>query len=341
MQQDSSPATSAPGNATPAARHAPTGPVIVLGGGLVGLPAGLVFAMAGHAVRLVEVDEGRRAAVPRRVAELLDSLTEHGLLTREGAMAAASRVLAFEDVAAAVACDERPPTLLLEAVFEDLELKRRALAEAERHLDRSTIMCSVTSGLSITAIAASLDHPQRFCGAHVWNPPHLIPLVEVVYGERTADDTVTAVCRLFELAGKRPVVVRRDVPGFIGNRLLHALQKEAMAIVAAGIASAEDVDLVVTQSFGRRLSSVGPLAACDMAGLDLVLEVDKYLLRDLDRSPDPSPLLVQLVRDGKVGVRSLQGFYTWTEESVRQTIAARDASLIRALRADRHGPLQT
>ena len=312
------------------------GAIVVIGAGLVGLPAGLVFALAGYTVRLVEVDEGRRASAPERVASLLRFMVGHRLVDEANAAAAEPRVrVALSLEAAAEPPAGRPPALVLEAVFENLDLKQRTLSEVERHLGPDVLVCSVTSGLSITAIGSRMHHPERFCGAHFWNPPHLIPLVEVIYGERTADATAQAVFALMRFVGKTPVYVRKDVPGFIGNRLLHALQKEAMAIAAAGVASAADVDLVVTEGFGRRCAVLGPLTVCDLAGLDLVLDVDSYLLRDLDRSPDPSPLLVQLVGEGKIGVKSLQGFHTWTEEDVRTTIARRDAALIRALLLDR------
>jgi 3-hydroxybutyryl-CoA dehydrogenase len=128
--------------------------------------------------------------------------------------------------------------------------------------------------------------------------------------------------------------VQKDVPGFVGNRLQHALQREAMALVSSGVATAEEVDLVVTQGFGRRLGTVGPLAVCDLAGLDLILQVDSYLIRDLERSPDPDPLLGELVHAGSVGVRSLRGFLEWTPERVEDVIAERDTALIDALRRD-------
>jgi 3-hydroxybutyryl-CoA dehydrogenase len=335
MQEHNVPAAAQSGGpAFPLPKQA--GAVVIIGAGLVGLPAGLVFALAGYTVRLVEVDEGRRASVPERVASLLRFMVDHGLVDEPAAAAAGPRVgVAATSQAAAAPLEGRPPALLLEAVFEILELKQSALGEAEQHLGPDVIMCSVTSGLSITAIGAALRHPERFCGAHFWNPPHLIPLVEVIYGEHTTDATAEAVFALMKFAGKTPVYVRKDVPGFIGNRLLHALQKEAMAVVASGVASATDVDLVVTEGFGRRCAVLGPLTVCDLAGLDLILDVDSYLIRDLDRSADPSPLLVQLVEQGKIGVKSLQGFHSWTEEDIRKTIARRDAALIRALQVDR------
>ncbi|GAB4261530.1 MAG: 3-hydroxyacyl-CoA dehydrogenase NAD-binding domain-containing protein [Thermoleophilia bacterium] len=310
------------------------GRVVVIGAGLMGVGISQVFALAGHEVRVVEIDAACRARAVPRLTEQLETLVEHGLVDARGAAAAIERVSLTDDLGAAVDPGEgQPPLLVIEAVSENLALKRRLFAAVDRRTPPSTLLCSNTSGLSITAIAAETSRPERVCGAHFWNPPHLIPLVEVVKGEGTAESTLRATSALLRAAGKVPVVVRRDIPGFIGNRLLHALQREAMSLVANGVASAEDVDLVVTQGFGRRLGVIGPLAVCDLAGLDLVLEVDNYLLRDLESSPAPSPLLVELVAQGHLGVKSGRGFLLWDEETVRAAVAKRDAALIRALQA--------
>lgn len=302
--------------------------VVVVGAGLMGVGIALTFARAGRAVRLVERDAACRATAVGRLDTQLELLVHEGLLTQTEALAAAQRVT----VAAALDESLQPaPLLVVEAITEDLELKRSLFRSLDAATPPSTLLCSNTSGLSISAIAAGLEHPERVCGAHFWNPPHLIPLVEVVRGERTSEATITTVTRLLSEAGKTPVVVNRDIPGFVGNRLLHALQREAMALVSSGIASAEEVDLVVTEGFGRRLGTVGPLALCDLAGLDLVLQVDSYLLRDLESSPDPDPLLVRLVERGEVGVRSLKGFLTWTQDEVDAVVARRDTALIDAL----------
>lgn len=311
------------------------GAVIVLGAGLMGVPAGLVFALAGYRVQLIETNPRRRDSAVPRLTGLLDFLVSHDLVEGAAAGQALPRVSVHPAIEEVVTPAVTPPALIIETVYEDLEVKRLALAAAERVLTADVLMCSVTSGLSISALGQCLQHPERFCGAHFWNPPHLIPLVEVIYGAHTSDQTVNVICAMLTAVGKKPVVVHRDVPGFIGNRLQHALQREAMAIVSAGIASAADVDQVVTQGFGRRLGVVGPLAICDLAGLDLVLDVDSYLLRDLDASPEPSPLLARLVEQGKLGVRTLEGFHRWTQEEVTATLGRRDAALIRALQDER------
>jgi 3-hydroxybutyryl-CoA dehydrogenase len=320
--------------------------VVVVGAGLMGVGIAVVFSLAGHRVALIESDPDRLGLALPRVRQALDAEARHKLIDPSEAKAAADRVQCGNDLRSACvpvaagsseAVDDASPvpTLVIEAIPEDLALKKRLFADLDRWLPPDTILCTNTSGLSISAIAEGLRHPTRVCGMHFWNPPHLIPLVEVIRGAATSDTTVRRACGLLADAGKTPVVVRKDVPGFVGNRLQHALQREAMSLVAHGIADPEDIDLVVTQGFGRRLGVVGPLAICDLAGLDLVLDVDRYLLRDLEDSPEPSPVLEGLVAAGHIGVATGKGFREWTPEAVVATIARRDAALIAALRADR------
>jgi 3-hydroxybutyryl-CoA dehydrogenase len=300
----------------------------------MGVGLAQVFALAGHPVRLMDADPACRQAALPRLREQLALLREDGLLDRfaEESYGRVTLVEGLEE-----ACSGRV-ALVLEAISEDLERKQRLFAAIEALVSPDVLLASNTSGLSITGIAEALTHPERLCGMHFWNPPHLIPLVEIVRGATTSDSTIERASIILRRAGKKPVVVQKDVPGFLGNRLLHALQREAMSLVAQGVASAADVDLVVTHGFGRRLAVVGPLAVCDLAGLDLVLQVDAYLLRELDSSPEPSPLLEQLVREGRLGVKTLAGFHDWTDEDVRRTVARRDRALLSALQSDRVQP---
>jgi 3-hydroxybutyryl-CoA dehydrogenase len=261
----------------------------------------------------------------------LDFLTQHRFLTGEAAAGTLERVMVRPDLASTLA---QVPLLVVEAITEDLAAKRELMAELDAATPAQTILASNTSGLSISAIAEGLHRAERVCGMHFWNPPHLIPLVEVVAGNLTSPQILEATAELLRRAGKRPVLVRRDVPGFIGNRLLHALQREAMSLVEHGVASAADVDLVVTHGFGRRLGMVGPLAVCDLAGLDLVLEVDSYLLPTLEASPQPSPVLRDLVTGGDLGVKTGRGFHEWSEAEVQRVISRRDEALLRALAFD-------
>jgi len=323
-----------------------SGPVVVVGAGLMGVGIAVVFSLAGHDVTLIETERDRRRLALPRVHRALDVEVKHGLIDSIMAHEAAGRVQCTDDAHAActpVAAGRADaeahasiaPHLVIEAIPEDLTAKQHLFGDLDVWLPPSSLLCTNTSGLSITAIAEGLRHPARVCGMHFWNPAHLIPLVEVVRGAATSDATMRRAHQLLTHAGKTPVSVNRDVPGFVGNRLQHALQREAMSLVANGIADAEDVDLVVTHGFGRRLGVVGPLAVCDLGGLDLVLDVDRYLLRDLEDSPEPSRLLEDLVAAGHVGVATGRGFHTWTQETTEAAVTRRDAALIAALHADR------
>ena len=330
-------ARTAPGHVDAPPPSPVRGRVLIVGAGLMGVGIAQLFALAGHRVDLVDAAATVRATALDRCRTQCAALVATGMLTADRVDDAIGRIEVGVDIEGSPAANEGC-VLAVEAAPEELAVKRALFAVLDRVTPPTTLLGTNSSGLSIGAIADGLSHPERVCGLHFWNPPLLVPLVEVVYGPATAAATAERACELLVGAGKRPVVVRRDVPGFIGNRLQHALQREAMALVAQGVASAEDVDLVVTQGFGRRLGVVGPLAVCDLAGLDLVLDVDAYLLRDLNASPDPSPLLVDLVARGRLGVKSGAGFLEWTPAEIDRVMAARDAALVDAMRKDGAAP---
>jgi len=221
---------------------------------------------------------------------------------------AAERVRPCADLAQAV----RDADYVVEAVSEDLPLKQRLFAEIERHVRRDTILASNTSVIPITAIMQGLAVRQRALGTHWWNPPFLVPLVEVIETQWTSAATVDWTMKLHEAAGKKPAHVKKDVPGFIGNRLQHALWREAIALVEQGICDAETVDAVIKASFGRRLAVLGPLENADMVGTDLTLAIHNIVLPAIDSRPGPSPYLQKLVADKKLGFKSGEGFRKWS-----------------------------
>jgi 3-hydroxybutyryl-CoA dehydrogenase len=222
---------------------------------------------------------------------------------------------------------------VIEAVSEDLALKRSVFAALEQAAPAHAILATNTSVIPVGAIVEGLGSAARMVGTHFWNPPALIPLVEVVQGPRTATDTVTATIELLRGAGKCPVHVRRDVPGFVGNRLQHALWREAIAIVAGGICDAETVDVVVTQGFGARLAAMGPIENADLVGLDLTLAIHERVLPDLDRTPGPSPLLRELVDEGRLGMKTGSGLREWSPGSAERSQARLIAHLREQLAA--------
>jgi 3-hydroxybutyryl-CoA dehydrogenase len=199
-------------------------------------------------------------------------------------------------------------------VLEDMPLKQTIFAEIESHVRPDTILASNTSVMPITQIMQGLRHRERALGTHWWNPPFLVPLVEVIGTQWTSQSAINFTMKLHADAGKMPAHVKKDVPGFIGNRLQHALWREAISLVERGICDAETVDKVIKAAFGRRLAVLGPLENADLVGTDLTLAIHQTVLPDIDRSPGPSPYLERLVAEGKLGFKSGQGFRKWSPE---------------------------
>ena len=227
---------------------------------------------------------------------------------------------------------DRESELVIEGIAENLQAKVKLFRSLTCAATRGAIFCTTTSGLSITEMGRMTDHASHLVGTHFWNPPHLMPLVEVIAGAKTSNpvmDTALMFCRSI---GKKPVRVNADVPGFIGNRMLHALWREAIDLVERGIASPEDVDTVAKLTFGLRMPVIGPLENMDVVGLDLIRTIHDYLLPEIANNPKPSGLLAQHVSSGRLGIKSGQGFYDWRKRSSGELIEARDNQILRELR---------
>lgn len=273
----------------------------VVGAGLMGHGIAQVFAAAGHSVRIYDEHREALATVQSRIRANLE---------RIGAdTAAAEAIEPAESLGEAVA----GAAFVTEAVVEDLAIKQALFAELGA-LAPNAVLATNTSVMSITSIAERVADRAQVVGTHWWNPPHLIPLVEVTPGAGTSPETVDRAMTLLEGAGKSPVRVKKDVPGFIGNRMQHALWREAISLIDSGIADPEDVDRVVKSSFGLRLSVLGPIENADLVGLDLTKAIHDYLLPHLDARPGPAPLLDELVASGQLGMKTGRGLLPWTDE---------------------------
>ena len=210
----------------------------------------------------------------------------------------------------------RGATVVIETITEDLKMKQELFAELDRLCPPETVLCSNTSVMSITEIGALTRRRERILGAHFYQPPFLVPLVEVVRTEATAPEHMDAVFNLLQDAGKVPVRVQKDVPGFIANRMQHALWREAFALIDEGVCDAETVDIAVRNSFGMRLPVLGPVTNADLVGLDLTFAIHSYVLPHLNASPSPSSTLCARVEQGKLGFKTKSGFLDWTDESM-------------------------
>ena len=273
--------------------------IAVIGAGLMGHGIAQVFALADHDVTIYN---SRQASLDSAKARILTNLKDLG-----DDQSAVNRVTPEADLAKAV----RDADYVVEAVLEDVPLKQKLFGEIEKHVRPDTILASNTSVIPITDIMQGLQRRERALGTHWWNPPFLVPLVEVIETQWTSAATVAFTMKLHADAGKKPAHVKKDVPGFIGNRLQHALWREAIALVEQGICDAETVDNVIKAAFGRRLAVLGPLENADMVGTDLTLAIHKTVLPDIDSRPGPSPYLEKLVKEGKLGFKSGEGFRKW------------------------------
>ncbi|TMV91808.1 3-hydroxyacyl-CoA dehydrogenase family protein [Thioclava sp. BHET1] len=285
--------------------------ITVLGAGLMGHGIALTLARAGHAIRVTDPVTEARTALHENIRS---SMTAMGCDPAEITQTL-DRVEVCDSIAEAVSQAE----VVFEAAPEKLELKQRLFAEVEACAPTDAILASNTSVMPITSIMSGLSHRGRALGTHWWNPAHMIPLVEVIATEWTDPEVMDRMVALLADAGKAPVKVARDVPGFIGNRLQHALWREAISLVEHGICDAEGVDTVVKQSFGRRLAVLGPLENADLVGTDLTLDIHQTVLADLERRPGPSPYLEQLVETGHLGMKTGEGFRRWSAEEAQAT----------------------
>ena len=276
--------------------------IAVVGAGLMGHGIAQVFAVAGHDVTITDAAKQSLVSARDRILANLKDLGDD-----QSAVERVTPVAALSDAV-------READYVVEAVLEDLGVKQKLFVEIEQHVRPDTILASNTSVIPITDIMRGLHRRERALGTHWWNPPFLVPLVEVIETQWTSPEAIDFTMKLHADAGKQPAHVKKDVPGFIGNRLQHALWREAIALVEQGICDAQTVDEVIKSSFGRRIAVLGPLENADMVGTDLTLAIHKTVLPAIDSRPGPSSYLEKLVADGKLGFKSGEGFRTWTAE---------------------------
>ncbi len=288
--------------------------IAVVGAGLMGHGIAQVFACKGHEVRLTDVnDRILRQALDSIRANLI-FLAENGIGSMEEIESTMKNIRTTPDLREAAT----GARFVVEAVSERLDLKQGLFTELEGLCPPHTVLATNTSAISITEIAAKVRRKERVIGTHFWNPPYLIPLVEVIAGRHTSKEVVDYTFDLLKTTGKHPVRVKKDVPGFVGNRLQHALWREAVSIVDQGIADAATVDEVIKNGFGIRLPVLAPLETADMVGLDLTLRIHEYILRRIDRSMSPAATLRRKVENGELGFKTGRGFYEWDQESAER-----------------------
>jgi 3-hydroxybutyryl-CoA dehydrogenase len=278
----------------------------VIGAGLMGHGIALIFAKGGYEVSVYDPSLESLNALETRVTDSLKVMGVHAQETNQ--------ILSLIKKSSSLEGAVKEAEIIIEAAPEKLELKQSIFAEIEFHAPANSILASNTSVIQISKIMKNLSSKHRALGTHWWNPPHLIPLVEVIRTNWTDNSVIEKMVSILSSIGKTPVRVEKDVPGFIGNRLQSALWREAISLVENGICDAEAVDTVVKESFGRRLAVLGPLENADLVGTDLTLDIHNQVLFDLEARKGPSPYLENLVNTQKLGMKSGAGFRNWTPQ---------------------------
>ena len=301
--------------------------VAVAGTGMMGPGIAATYALGGRDVIIVSRTAENAAKGVTTAKSLIGVLADNGLAKPEAAQAAAKRFSTSTSPEEAA----RSAQLFVESIAENLAIKQDYFARLDAAAP-DTVLCSNTSGISITEIAAKCRRPQRVLTTHFWNPPYLMPLVEVVVGQRTDLKIAEGVVALLKACDKVPVLVRKDVPGQLGNRIQHAMVRECMKIVADGIATAEDVDLAVKAGVGLRFPVYGVYEHADLVGLELVKAVQDYVVPDLSIVRGASPIHNEKIAKGETGAKVGKGFLEWPAGKAEEVRARRDAFLMQFLR---------
>lgn len=299
----------------------------VIGTGTMGPGIAAMMALGGCEVTLVGERADWAEEGVARARATMDQLLANDLATRNAVECGKGKLAATTDLGAAVSHAQ----LVVEAVYEDLTLKQEMFGRLDHLAGPGTILASNTSGLSITAICAQAIHRERIATTHFWNPPHLVPLVEVVKSPYTSEETAQTLLDFLKGIGKQPVLVRKDLPGQLANRIFQAMIREATHLVDEGVATPEDVDAAIKNGLGIRLPVWGVIEHIDAVGLDMCLEIQKSVLPSLNNNPYPVAAFEGKVRDGQLGVKSGSGFYDWSTKSIAELKQLRDDFIIQTL----------
>lgn len=304
--------------------------ISILGAGTMGHSIALSAAWSEKTVNVYGINEQDLENADRGLNNKLKVMADNELFTAEQAKEIRKRIRLTTSLEEAVS----DSTFIIEVVPEVLDLKKDLYNKLEKLAGDDVVIASNTSGFKPSLLAADMKLPNRFVVTHFWNPGHLIPLVEVVKGEHTDDETVERAMAVLMSMNKKPILLNKEIPGFIGNRLQYALFREAQALLDAGAASKEDIDAAVTYSIGRRLPVTGPLMTADMGGLDVFSAISNYLFEDLATDQRSGETLSKLVERNKLGDKTGEGFYSWEPEISVKLNEEREQTLIHFLKND-------
>jgi 3-hydroxybutyryl-CoA dehydrogenase len=302
--------------------------IIIAGAGIMGSSFAQIFAKYDYSVVLYDISDTAIEKSKELIKMNQENVVEEGDCTKEESERLLMNISYSLDINIFKKAD-----FVIEAVAEKMEIKNKFWTQVSNMVSDDTILTTNTSGLSITKIAESVNMPERFCGMHWVNPPHIIPLVEIIAGDNSDTETLEVVKEVALSIHRKPVLVKKDISGFVLNRLQYALLRESFNIVESGAASVEDVDNVMKYGLGRRYACVGPFETIDFGGADIFFNVGSYLFKELSNSQEVPKLLKDLYADGAYGVKSGKGFYDYSDGKGEKAIEKRDKDFIKVAKS--------
>lgn len=302
--------------------------VMIVGSGVMGSAIGAMAALAGHKTVLADVNLKKAENGLKNAISCIISRVENGLAEKEEGERAIKNITVTDDVAE----EAERAFLVIEAIIEKLETKQIVFTQLDKLLPPDVPICSNTSGLRITEIAAMCKYPERTLTTHFWLPAHLVPLVEVVMGDKSSLKIAESIVAELKRWKKSPVLVRCDLPGQLANRIFQAVIREAVSIVASGLASAEDVDTAIGCGMALRFPVWGPLMHLDAVGLDLGLSVQDSVLPSINNQKEAHEYLRRLIADGNTGAIAGMGFYDWKRRSICEATEKRNKYIIESVK---------
>ena len=303
----------------------------VIGSGTMGHSITLSAAWAGINVNMYGLTETDSAAGINAIRKKLEGLVAHDLIHFKEVKGILKNIRLTNSIDDAI----REASYIIECVPEDVVLKNNLFNQMDLKCGPDIILASNTSGLRLSDIVSGTRHPERTLITHFWNPAHLVPLVEVLRSPATTEEVFVRTMALLKLMGKKPIEVKKEVPGLVGNRLQFALFREAQYLLDQGIASVEDIDAAVTFGIGRRLAVTGPLMSADMGGLDIFNTVSNNLFKNISNAGESYPALQELVSKKKYGDKSGEGYYQWDEQFSAKMNTLREDYLIHLVKDDK------
>jgi len=293
--------------------------IVIAGAGIMGSSMGQIFASKGYDVTIYDLFQKTLAPAKAHIEKALDSMIEKKEINEKTKKETLQRLSFTSDTDCFKDCD-----FMVECIIENMEKKREFYANISEIVPENALLATNTSGLSITKIAEKVKNPERFAGMHWFNPPHIIPLIEIIKGDRTSEETAKKIYEISEKIGKKPVTVNKDAPGFIANRIQLAILRECLHILENGIGSVEDIDKCMKYALGFRYACMGPFEVCDFGGLETFYHIAGYLWGDLSDAKQPDGLFKKMIEDKKYGIKTKKGFYDYSGDKAEKATARRD-----------------